>query len=177
MDITPIQNWTTLIKDIITVIAIVTGGLWTYLRFIKGRLCFPQAKLIHEISEVALEESKILVRVTLIVKNIGNTLISIPKCETRIQQIKPLPSELLGKLATNDIYIDKYAEIKWSTIDNRTVGIKSEIEPNETDEFVFDFVIDKSIETIIIYTYVENIKKWKHDIGWPKSTIYTLKED
>ncbi len=169
------KDWAPTFNEICLTLTIIIGGVWTYLRFIRGRLCFPQAKLIHEISEVTIEESKILVRVTLIVKNIGNTLIPVPTCDTKIQQIKPLPSELSGKLANNAIYIDNYAEIKWPTIDMRTVVIKSEIEPNETDEYVFDFVIDNNIETILIYSYVPNIKKM--NFGWPCSTIYTLREN
>ena len=170
-----IKDWAPTFNEILQALAIIIGGIWTYRKFVKGRLFSPQAALSHDINVVSLKEGKLLVRVTLIVKNIGNILIPVPTCDTRIQQIKPLPSELSDKLACNDIYLDKYAEIKWPTIDKLTVTINSEIEPNETDEFIFDFVIDNELENILIYSYVPNIKK--EDIGWPCSTIYNLKED
>jgi hypothetical protein len=37
-------------------------------------------------------------------------------------------------------------------------------------------VIDADIQTIIIYSYLQNIKKRRLDMGWSLNTIYNLKK-
>ena len=68
-----------------------------------------------------------------------------------------------------------------------------EIEPGESDEICFDYLIDTGVEIINIYSYFSNFKKKsmfrifnrfhicrrvlkKRDIGWQITTIYNLKE-
>ena len=69
------------------------------------------------------------------------------------------------------------AEILWDTLGDRHCdfsGEGCEIEPGETDEFIFDFVIPTQISKVQIYSDVENLKKWKKNIGWNKTTIYDI---
>ncbi|MCH7733085.1 MAG: hypothetical protein IIB44_11370 [Candidatus Marinimicrobia bacterium] len=50
-----------------------------------------------------------------------------------------------------------------------------EIEPNEDDEILCDFLIDKDIQTIQVYSYLKNAEKPGRDIGWGITTIHDLK--
>ena len=49
-----------------------------------------------------------------------------------------------------------------------------EIEPGEADEFIFDFVIDADVAKVQFYSHVENVKKFKRNVGWNTTIIYDL---
>jgi hypothetical protein len=68
-------------------------------------------------------------------------------------------------------------EIDWSLIAKHelTSSDRIEIEPKETDELHFDFVIDKKIMRVLIYTHLENqTKGLRKKIGWNLSSIYAI---
>ena len=108
-------------------------------------------------------------------------LICLESGFTRINQILPLADEI------NNLDNGK-REIEWPMLEKKEINEKKEdceIEPGESDEICFDFLIDTDVEIINIYSYLSNIKKKsklyklfkkERDIGWPITTIYNLKE-
>lgn len=168
----------TILKNFAAAIAIVVGGAWTYMLFVKKRQKYPRANVIHNITHKPLSDKKVLLHIKVLVTNIGDVLLSLILLETRISLILPLPTSLEEDIDKGTVpIVDERAEIDWPEIDAK--GLKwdknmCEIEPGEKDEYVFDFIIDSSIKTISIYSYVENVKKKERDIGWPVTTIYEL---
>ena len=68
-------------------------------------------------------------------------------------------------------------EIDWSLIAKHelTSSDRIEIEPKETDELHFDFVVKNEIARVLVYTHLENRAKRKvKKIGWNLSSIYVI---
>ena len=52
---------------------------------------------------------------------------------------------------------------------------KREIEPGETDEVHFDFVLDSDVQIIVVYSYFKNVTKKRREIGWHATSTYDLR--
>jgi hypothetical protein len=170
------------IKDLAEMFAIIVGGFWTYLLFVKKREKYPRAKLGQIIVSWPLANSKIMLRTTVHVENTSEVLLQLSSGYTWIQQLKPLTPDFLKRIGDGtDIVKKDDTETRWHLLGERNYFKRSimEIEPGEADELNAEFVIDSSVEQVLIYTYLENATKCprsslrkKREIGWSVSTIY-----
>ncbi len=165
-------------QAVLTTIAIIIGGIWTYLRFIKNRLRFPRAELSHTIIYKPLRDKKALLRINLKVLNKGDVLLPISNTWTRISQILPMGEDTLEALATGkDLPRDNDAEIKWPELGTREISYEpgtAEIEPGESEMFHFDYIVSSDVKVVHIYSFFTNLKK--REAGWPCITIINLNE-
>jgi len=168
-----------ILKDIFTVVAILVGGIWSYLLFVRKRQKFPRANISHKITHKPIDDNKVLLHLDVGISNAGDVLISIISGIVRLHQIVPAPDELLSTIRSgNDPISEEKNEYDWPLIAEREPKWEKrnfEIEPGETDHANFDFIIDNDIETIEIYTYLKNKKKRFREIGWNLTTIYDLR--
>lgn len=175
------------IQVIITIAAVVVGGFWTYSLFIKERENYPHANIEHKVSHVQLSKDTILLRVSIVVTNTGNSRLVIKKSDIRIQQILPLTGcvenypcaekQINEALQKRERTKDRFS---WPMIARRLKPweIPLDIEPSEKDEIDFEFVIPSDVTTIRIYSYFRNEEKTTHEgeVGWIQSSYYKLKE-
>lgn len=179
--LTELSNWKTLIEffeSVVTIIGIIVGGLWTYNKFIKKREKFPRASVSHRIFEIDLNEDKKLVHLFVLVENIGDVLLSIASYDVRIIKIIPLDTAIEEKISRNeDPVTGDNHEILWPLIYNREKEYGEgnvELEPKEKEELNFDFIIDKDVKVIQIYSYFKNKMKSDREIGWNCTTFHEI---
>jgi len=167
-----------LAQAVLTTTAIIIGGIWTYLRFIKNRLRFPRAELSHTVVYKNLTAGKSLLRINLKVLNKGDILLPISKTWTTISQILPMAGDTLEALeAGKDLPRDNDAEIKWPELGSQEINYESgtaEIEPAESEMFHFDFIVPSDVKVVHVYSFFTNLKK--REAGWPCITIIDLSE-
>jgi hypothetical protein len=182
------------VKPAIEIAAIIIGGVWSYLLFIKNRQSRPKAKISHLIYSERLNDKKMLLRVELKISNIGNVLLQIQSCKTWIQRVTPLYEDQLKLIQDGNSLVDEGKhEADWGLIDgveilykeNKAAVKKSDIktvvenfvpqiEPGEEDFIYFDFIIDANVQTILIYSYLRNFSIRRRDFGWSLCTIYNI---
>jgi hypothetical protein len=167
-------------ESLATIAALIIGAIWAWKGFIRNRLRFPSATLQHIITSWT-DENKTFLHVTVRISNTGNLLIELAKGKTWIEKLTPLPSKVKDSVRTGNMPIQTGKhEIDWSLIAKHelTSSDRIEIEPKETDELHFDFVIDKKIMRVLIYTHLENqTKGLRKKIGWNLSSIYAIGRD
>lgn len=167
-----IQN----IEAVVTILAIIIGGLWTYILFVKNREKFPKADIKHIVEKINVS-NEIVIRLTIEVKNLGKTKLPVTSGEVRLQQIKPSTTAVLKAVEMfNEIENNKKREIGWPVLEERIFSFKKdeyELEPAEKDNFEFDFIVSDEIELIQFYTHIEN--GFKEDKGWNYTSIHELK--
>jgi len=169
-----------IIKEFFTTLAIIVGGIWSYMLFVKKRQKFPRANISHQISHIPISNNKILLSIRTTISNTGDVLLSLESGINRVQQILPLSGEMLDSINKGkDPVPSGKTEIDWPLIGERNLNWekgKFEIEPGENDKICCDFIIDKNVQIVSVYSYLKNIKKHCRDIGWGLTTIYNLKE-
>lgn len=168
-----------IIQAAAAVSALVIGGIWTYLLFVRQRQRFPRAEVEHEIAWSPLTNDQALVHVSVEVKNVGNSLIRLTDGYVQIQQVRPLESALESRIVSGiDPVEDGCAEIEWPLLGRRDCDWQDEpreIEPGETDGFPFDFVIAVSVATIEVYSHFRNVIRHDRPVGWNLTTLCELR--
>jgi hypothetical protein len=173
--------WLTLWKDgaaaiasTLTAVGLLAGGLyslWVY------RNRFPRAKVSHQALHWAAGTRR-MVRGIVRVENIGNVMIRVRCIRAVLTQVLPLPPDVAT--AVNERYdpVERGStEVVWDTLGDRMKDFSKdgcEIEPGETEEFMFDFVIDADVTKVQFYSHIENVKKFKRNVGWNTTLIHNL---
>lgn len=175
-----VKDLTDIISNIIETIAIIVGGTWTYILFIKNREKYPKADIIQNVTHVRLDKSHILIRVDLKLVNTGKVLLSGLDTENRIQQILPLPRTVKKAVERGKDPVEKgESEVLWPMIGERQVTLEkelAEIEPGEDESIQFDYVVGSGVKVVQVYTYVRNIFKSKKEIGWGVTSLYDIRK-
>jgi len=175
-----------IVQAVLTSAAILAAAIWTYMLFVKKRQKYPRIKVGHEEEHWAVSPDEYLLRVVVRISNIGEVLVPLESVTVRIQQICPWRSDALGTIreARGKLKLGT-SELGWPVLDERKCEWRSgvqEIEPAEDDEVIFDFVVDKAVEAVSVYSHVKNAYKKKHlarrwrsrEIGWNTTTIHEL---
>ena len=168
------------IESAAKVIALAFGGWWTWKAYVRKRVKFPSAKVEHTINHWEDAGIKFL-RVTLRITNTGNVLIPVGEGCTWIQRVTPMPQEICDAVALGQDPVQQdTTEFGWIQIGERNLNAAAgfEIEPGESEEFHFDFIIHSNVSRLLVYSYLENSTKgwwWSaKKIGWQLSTVYEI---
>jgi len=166
-----------IVKSIATLAAMIIGALWSYNRFIKGREPFPRAHIEHRVFVSPIDGNKMLIRVSIEIENIGNSLFQLGGYDIRLNQVLPLTPEAASQIEQIEVPSNKSKKrIYWKTLSQRLADEEEifELEPGEKDEKYFDFIVDNSLELVEIYSYFKNIIKKNRQLGWGKKTFHEL---
>jgi len=177
-----IQDISGIILDIATVIALLVGGIWTYLLFVKQRLSYPRINITLKVDHIPVTESHNLVYVEIQHDNKGSILFSAEKAELRLRQVIPLDKTiseeiLLGK----DPLSNEETVVEWPLLYQRNWKFSKdnpfEIEPNEKDSIFADFFLTNEVSCVQLYFYITNVKKKGKSIGWTATKTYKIYND
>lgn len=162
------NTWAALIEAILTAAAILAGAWWTWRLFLRQRLHYPRANVEHRISHWPASENKRALHCAVRVMNVGSVLITFRSVMVRIYQLVPPPEEVQKALEKGDDPVaSNEGEAPWEIIHERTCKWEDEcyeIEPGESDEFLFDFFVDRSVAGIQVYSHLSNAKKSRRRI-------------
>jgi hypothetical protein len=175
-----VKNVSDVIGNAVTAFAVIIGGVWAYLAFIRERTLWPRAELDLALDEHQLDSNTVLLSARLKVHNGGRGLMKLDQLRMDLHQVKPLGDEMRRKIDSGMHFNSSGVEAAWPLIDQHVrtwEDDKPEIEPGEADEFCLDFFIDPSIETIFVYAYLENVRKRRRRrrLGWPLTRIHDLR--
>jgi hypothetical protein len=168
------------LESVVTIFAIVAGALWTYMLFIQRRQRFPRARVSHRTLIRPVTPSSLLFRVTVSIENTGEVIVRLTKGEVWIQRVEPIADALLESVRKGrDPVREGKAEFDWPLEAERKIESASiEIEPGESENQHFDFVLSSEIRSVLLYSHLENEKKrarWfsrnRVPVGWNTTTF------
>lgn len=155
------------------------GAGWSLWQFLQRRERYPRAAMKHLIAHKALGHGKLLLRVSVRLRNIGEVLMLIERSETRIYQVAPMiPGELADSITQgHDPVKPGESEVEWGMIRSHDKVCDKgdiEIEPGETQDINHDFIVGSDVKTVAVYSYVVNEKKRARVLAWTLTTLYDL---
>jgi hypothetical protein len=173
-----IKDLTDIIQAILTSAAILVGGLWSYLLFVRRRQRYPRASLKHEITHRTIGDGFVLLSVAATITNNGEVLLSLISAETRVQQVVPPPPELVSAAKDGKDPVTKgEREVRWPLLcsrQSRWEKSQFQIEPGESDSIQYDFILNHEVQTVEVYTYLKNETIRKRNIGWSITTLHDV---
>lgn len=157
------------IQALVTTVAIGVGGWWSYRLFVRKRERYPRAKVTHLASHWPLGEERILLRVAVDISNQGAVLLIPGAGELWVQQVRPLLPELAACLGRGEDPVAKGGtEVEWPLLAKRPLANIREIEPGENDQCHCDFFLGAEVQTVVIYSHIENRAKRRRLHRWRK---------
>ena len=165
-------------NHVVSVVAVLFGGFWGYLLFVKRRQKYPHANLVHHITHRPFGGGKTLLQVSVTISNTGEVLLSPVFAEMRVQQLlPPLPDVVKCLEEGEDPVPDGDTEVQWPQLKERKTTWPAgefEIEPGESDQICYDFFVDSEVTTVEVYSHFRNASKRQSDIGWHLTSTYDL---
>jgi hypothetical protein len=164
-------------SNVITIGAVVFGGIWGWRVYFRERTRWPKATLELVLYHRELSPEQTLLHVKVKIHNTGRGLMELTRIRADILQVLPLASTI-GELECG--YLDpttREGGTNWEPFaegEQFLQAEEAEIEPGENDEFGFDFVAPASFETVHVYVYIENFMKRGRKLGWCVTNYYDL---
>jgi hypothetical protein len=174
---TDVKSWSDVIANAAQVAAILVGGWWAYTKFIRRREEWPRVSVEQVVNRRVLGPQQTLIRVAVKAKNAGTVLVEVDDVRVDVYQVLPLTVEAQSSLADGSLVPPGKTEIAWPCLETRHRTWKPgevSIEPGESDEFGFDFIVPAEVKTVFIYCYIRNVKHQEREIGWQLTQFYDL---
>jgi hypothetical protein len=168
-----------IIQSVITTLAIIVGGIWSYMLFVSRRQKFPRAKIEHHIDYRSVGSTKMILSIDVMITNSSEVLLSLLSWEIKAKQVLPPRGQLVQFLLLESEEKSSTAPevIVWETIAVRKDEHKKglfEIEPGEQHQFHLDFLLDADVSTILVESFFKNIEKHGKPVGWSTTTIHDI---
>lgn len=168
-----------IIQSIFTVFAIIMGGIWTYTVFVRQRQRYPRVTIKHALEYRKISNELILLSVDIFITNSGSVLLPIVSGRTQVKQVVPPTAELADRLemSSRETIPDEFRRnvAKWDLLCYEVFDwtkSKKLIEPGEVDQVHCEFTIRSGIQTVILYTYLENYTS--RPLGWQLMTVHDI---
>ena len=114
------KNLSIVIQALITTTAIVIGGVWTYLLFVRQRLNFPKVNIELNTEENLIPDDYRLLHARVSINNIGNVILRSNCAELRIRQVLPVPDYIKTTVDEGmDPVTEGKTEIEWPMLYGR----------------------------------------------------------
>jgi hypothetical protein len=190
----PLSDWKDLaaiVQALVTAVAVVIAAVWTYNLHVLKRQSHPRAVLTQQMTHRTLTDGPNgvrLVHLRVDVSNPGEVLLYLVSGTAWIQRILPMAPDDESVLLTPDAVAEGHTMVAWPG----AAPVRHErwdpgdlvIEPGETQEFEYDFIVPLSLRTVRAYAYYKNASArpwWRcwgrnEEIGWHIATLYDLSE-
>ena len=167
-----------IIQSLVTVVAIVGGGIFAYYKLQIFRTFEPHLTISHEVSHRYIGDSYVHIAVTATLYNSSKVKMELRKGFFLLQQISPLSDEEVKSLQDQVFENQEFQHIQWPTLEEveREFG-KGEliVEPGESHPETFEFILSQWYDSVMIYTYFYNPMSSQPQ-GWVASNVYDIKD-
>lgn len=179
MNLSDIAVVLNIIQSTVTVVAVIIGGVWSYMLFVSRRQKYPSAKVEHQVTYRPVVPGKLILSIDVTITNQGDVLLSLLSWEVKAKQMLPPTEQLAQFLILESVGKAPIAPqvIIWDTIasrkDEHTRGL-FEVEPGEQHQFHLDFLINANTSTILVESFFNNVEKRGKPVGWSLTTIHDI---
>lgn len=147
------------VQALLTVVAIVAGGVFAWRNAHIFRHNAPHVNVSHEIEHIFLSDEYVYITVTATLHNTSRVNIEFLNGYSRIQQVTPATDEEIVGLYAEAFETPDSRYIQWPTLDYHADGWEKDglmVEPGEKETQIFEFIVSREVESVIITTYFYN---------------------
>ncbi len=176
MKLTDIKDLADIIQALVTTLALIIGGAWTYLLFVRKRQRFPRAKIEHRVTHMAVSAEATLLSIDVIISNIGDVLLSLVSGEIEVRQVLPPEASFLQMLNSSQLGTNRRVElVDWPSLFSRSENWEKrvvEVEPGESEQFLYTLLVRAEVKTVYVESYFRNMAKRRRELGWRVETFH-----
>ena len=175
------RNIFSVIQSFVTVIALVTAGIWAYFRFRVFRTLQPHLYIRHRVTHRYLSESYLHIELTAIVRNTSRVHVELERGVAIVQEVAPISDAEAESLNEQAFDEDAAPWIPWPIIGRMQRAWQEPnlvVEPGAIHAETFEFVVLKwEDQSLLLYTYFYNVEAQTHPKakgGWSATTVYDV---
>ena len=174
------QGWADIFQSLVTILAIIVGGIFALFKLQAFRDFDPHLTISHKVSHRPIGDGYLHIDVTATLHNSSKVRVEIRKGVLLLQRISPTSDTEIERLFEQTFVRNEKRSLQWPTLyDVDSVWDKGEltVEPGESHHETIEFIISTDVESVIIYTYFSNSRFRQSSPspkGWAASTIYDI---
>ena len=172
----PLGDWANIVLALVTILAVLFGGLFAAVKFDLFRDFEPHLSLSHTINHRRIGNSYVHIDITVNMHNSSKVKVELHEGFWVLQQIAPI-----GDTEVEDFYsLSAEAspqEFLWPVLDEgRWIWSLDHIaiEPGETHHELLEVILPNEVETVLLYTFCYNPNAQETEIGWSLGTVYDI---
>lgn len=157
-------------------LAIAVGGVFAAYKWQVFRDFAPHLTVSHNVSHRRISSSYIHIDATAVLYNSSKVQIGLREGLVRLQQIAPASDAEVEQLYAQVFTRRAEEYLQWHTSEEMSrIWDKDEfiIEPGETHQETFEFIVSTGVRSVMIYTYFYNPRSTEPR-GWGASTVYDI---
>lgn len=144
-----------------------------------GREYIPSLTMMLRISRVAASQSHDAIIAALDAKNTGTGLCRVDRVYWTLKALAPYDDETIAEMQRDFAGApdnEQDVEFPWQEVVSAEVPEGIVVEPNETEQLTYDFIIPAQISAVIVSAWVPNASEPKHVEGWYRRTVHLGRE-
>ncbi|MDE2836908.1 MAG: hypothetical protein OXL97_05280 [Chloroflexota bacterium] len=160
--------------------AIVVGGYWAYFKLRAFRDFEPHITITQAVSHRAISDSYTHIAVTATLHNSSKVGIELYEGTYYLQVVAPFEDEQIEHWY-GQVFSDKEeTNIQWpvyDTIQHRWKKGEFVIEPGESNQVTYEFIVLREVESVMAYAYFRNPKGSESPRtaqGWSATTVHDM---
>lgn len=141
----------------------------------RSREHVPNLSMELQVQRVAASRLYDAVVVTLDAKNTGTGLCEIEEVQWSVRVMSPYNDDVVEEMQVefdNRPADGKVYEFPWREVKRDSTKCVAGIEPNETEQFTYDFTIPAEPTAIVVSAWVPNASEPKIAEGWYRRTVH-----
>ena len=169
-----------IVQAFVTVLAIVFGGIFAFIKLELFRDFEPHLTIQHEVSHRPIGTQYVHIAVKATLRNSSKVRVIIRGGIFRIHQISPLEDEEVENLYSQVFETREFDEFQWPTLDEVYPSWEENslvIEPGESHSETVEFIVAVDHKTVLIYTYFYNpqySERAQAPQGWGETTVFDM---
>ena len=172
-----IKDRASTLQSLVTITAIVVGGVYAWLKLQLFRDFEPHLTITHEIGHRSIGTTYIHIDVTAVLHNSSKVNLDLREAVFRLQQIGPTTDEEIESLYAEVFESPIHDHLQWPTLEEVDLTWESGalvIEPGESHRETYEFIISSDVQIALVYTFFENPNASDHArsvVGWGATSI------
>lgn len=145
----------------------------------RGREHIPSLTMELQVVRVPASQSYDAVIVTLNARNTGTGLCYVDQVRWQLKALSPYDDDSVVEMRQDfdgTPISEQVIEFPWHQVEEVLTIKEMVIEPNETEQMTYDFIIPAEIRSIVVSAWVANASEPKHAEGWYRRAVHTIEE-
>ena len=175
-----VRDGAKVIQAIVTVIAILSGGLFATIRLQVFRPFEPHLTVTHEISHRLIGSQYTHIAVEATLHNSSKVSVKLRKAEFSVQQVSPVLDSEVELLYAQVFEDQEQKDLQWEIL-NDIVRTWDEgemiVEPGEIHHETAEFIVASRVESVLIFSFFHNPKyreNSKSVEGWSATSLHDI---
>lgn len=172
----PLGDWADTALAVVTILAILVGGLFAAAKLEIFRDFEPHLRFTHTINHRRLGESYIHIDVVVSMLNSSKVKVDLHEGFWTLQQISPITDNEVEQFFSRDP-VEELTVYPWPVLNEggwqwSQVGLV--IEPGETHQELLEFIVPDDTATLLIYTSCYLPADSREESVWDLATVFDI---